>query len=214
MTKYLNLQIGAAARLAILKRDCEQWKKQYPSSQVETWRDVRFANLRSQSGLAQGLSNKEPVWYCHDGEQFRNERDSHSVTRMDHTGWFTDIDCSSTAIGIVASLPHGKFIAGYRWTENDERIYYPEIFDDENDAAHMADEHARVFAEDEQENDRIGNEASKLQDKNEQALQRLRECIVLRHNKCMDYVRDEVAELISTIRKNRDELKTTYKNYI
>ena len=94
---------------------------------------------RYQGGIGQ--------WYTHSGEQFRNERDACEVLRMRHTGWFTDNYQDDTAVGIVASLTHGRYIAGYRWTSNDERVYFDDVFTNEDDAARMADEHARVFAE-------------------------------------------------------------------
>jgi hypothetical protein len=97
--------------------------------------------------LHQGFNNQSPVWYSHQGEQFRNERDANDVLLLSHTGWFTDRYQDETAVGIIASLPHGRFIAGYRWSSNDERVYFGEIFIDETEAAQMADEHARIFAE-------------------------------------------------------------------
>jgi hypothetical protein len=77
---------------------------------------------------------------------FRDERTASEVLPLDHRGWFTDDD-DATAEGIVARLPHGRFLAGYVWHDNGERVYFPRVFDDERDAARMADEHALVFAE-------------------------------------------------------------------
>ena len=59
----------------------------------------------------------------------------------------TDSEGYDKAIGIVASLTRGRYIAGYRWTSNDERVYFDGVFTDESEAARMADEHARVFAD-------------------------------------------------------------------
>ena len=106
-------------------------------------------------GLSQGKDSAGtryecPVWYTHGGEYFRDEKDCHEViVTMRVRGWHTG-PCEGSrdvAIGIVARLPHGRFLAGYRWTANDERVYFPGLFDDECDAARMANEHARVFAE-------------------------------------------------------------------
>ena len=82
------------------------------------------------------------------GEQFRNERDADACNGgPDHSGWLTDSEGYDKAIGIVASLTHGRYIAGYRWTLNDERVYFDGVFTAESEAARMADEHARVFAD-------------------------------------------------------------------
>ena len=117
--------------------------------QAGDWRGARDWTLRSYaaaycSGINQGGAGQ---WYSHGGEQFRNERDASEVVRLGHDGWFTDSYQDETAIGIVASLPHGRFIAGYRWTSNDERVYFDDVFTDEIEAARMADKHSKVFSE-------------------------------------------------------------------
>lgn len=152
-TIYPPLTIGARARLAMFKREASQPNWARPM----TWRDVRFAKLTSHTGLDQGFDGEgracTPVWYTHDGAEFRNERfcDEVEGTRIGHRGWFTD-DCEDETVrGIVASLPHGRFIAGYLLSMNDERVYFPEVHTDESDAARMADEHARVIAESERD---------------------------------------------------------------
>lgn len=152
---YPSLAIGARARLAIFKRTAEK-----PNYWIRpmTWRDVRFAKLNSRTGLGQGANgggpSSIPVWYAHGGPLFRHERDAHEVIAMPHKGWFTDAGeygGDELAIGIVAGLPHGRFLAGYRTTMNGERVYFPEIFDSKRDAARMADEHARIIGEQESE---------------------------------------------------------------
>lgn len=120
--------------------------------------------MKNYSGyLCQGSNNGESMWFNSSGKPyFRNERDAHDVITIRHTGWFTDDMQSDMAIGIIASLPHNRFIAGYRLTMNDERVYYSEIFADEDDAARMSDEHARVIAESESEYQSKCSEAFEL----------------------------------------------------
>lgn len=147
-TTYPNLSIPAPRRLAIFRAEAAEKHWARPM----TWRDVRFATLKSSSGMGQGFDDKTPVWYCHDaGAQLRNERDCSEIVRSLPQGWYVDEWQDDTAIGIVAGLPHGRFLAGYRLTMNDERVYFGEIFDDEGDAARMADEHARIVGESESE---------------------------------------------------------------
>jgi hypothetical protein len=221
---YLDLAIGAPRRLAILRRDFDQWfvkNPHAPRERVKSWRDVRFANMRStHTGLYGGLNDGEPIWYGHCGPYFRKERFADEVVDLRHNGWYTNADSctykdgSGLARGIIGSLPHGKFIAGYWWGDNDERVYFPEIYYSEEEAARAADGHAEHFAEQTREDDEKNQEAHRLQESTERKLKRLRECLVLRHKECMSYVRLEIEQLVETIRKNRHELKTTYADYL
>ena len=69
-----------------------------------------------------------------------------------HTGWFTDDYGDSDKIrGIVILLPHGRFMAGWSMGEGMASTIEPGIFDDIDEAARMADEHARVAADNERE---------------------------------------------------------------
>lgn len=162
---FYDLKIGAPARLRNMRAEFAGHAAKYPYCpehvKPKTWRDVRTSTLakweESCCTLAQGFNGKTPVWYCHTGPQFRNERFADSIANLGHNGWYTNEDGetyrdgSGLARGIVAGLTHGRFIAGYHWGDNGERVYFLEVFTDETDAAQMADEHARVFAENEQE---------------------------------------------------------------
>ena len=142
---------GAAARLAIFRMmAADSANNLNPSTRLHPsdWRGARSYTLGSfAAAYCSGLNQGKGQWHAHMGEQFRNEFDVHSVTGFKYHAWHTNCEGSELAIGIVASLPHARFIAGYRWTSNDERVYFPEIFDDDEDSMRMADEHARVFAE-------------------------------------------------------------------
>lgn len=158
---------GTPARMAIFRMiaaDSANNRNESTRLQPGDWRGARHWTLGIYeaaycAGLDQGFNNGTSVWYTHQGEQFRNERDAADVARLSHTGWFSDSHQDETAIGIVASLTHGRFIAGYRWTSNGERVYFGDVFTDEEDAARMADEHARVFAE----NCRDGEDAEEIE---------------------------------------------------
>lgn len=210
---------GTSARLAILRMIAADSANNFNHAtrlQPGDWRGARRYTLKSYAGAyCSGIRQGSGQWYSHGGEQFRNERDAHDCEGgPDHTGWYTDVHQHETAIGIVASLTHGRFISGYRWTGNDERVYFPEVFTDESDAARMADGHARVFAESVKEDSERFDAAQKLEIDTEDAMQRLRECLVLRHTAGMPRVKDEISELLETIRCNRETLRTEYANYI
>lgn len=211
---YPALARGAANRLAHFKREAllPRW------ANPVTWRNVRFATLKSHTGMSQGFNgtgvNKMFVWYCHHGEQLRNERDSHVVNTRLVRGWYTDTRQEETAIGIVAGLPHGRFIAGYRFSDHEERVYFPEIYTDESDAAHAGDSHAETIADIARDNCEITDAACALESDIETALIRLRECLAMRHyKKCLSYVKDEITTLLESIRQKRETLHTDFAGY-
>lgn len=180
-------------------------------------------HARKPADLDEGFNYKTPVLYTfHDqfGEQF-----AHEIVRMDHTGWFTNEhgetyrDGGGLARGIVASFdprpgfPNGWFIAGYHCGDNDERVWFLDVFDSAEDAARMADVHARVFAEAQREYNAKWNKAREIETDIELDKHRLIECIALRHKKCMGYVRDEITRLIESIREKRETLRVEYADY-
>ena len=159
----------------------------------------------------QGFKGKTPIWYfMSEPAPFRRITPAHDFSQIKHTGWFCDEFCDEKAFGIVASLSHGRFIAGYELANNGERVFFDGLYTDEHDCALMADEHARVIAKAEFEYNVRFNEAQKLESIVENSFARLRECLALRHRACMAYVRDEAIELIATIRTARDTLATDY----
>ena len=224
VAKYFNLNISAPKRLAMLRADFESHATRYPYcpeyAKPKSWRDLRGTTHKGlaaygSQGLHQGQNDGGPIWYSHGAAYFRGEKEAHKWddVRISHTGWYSDADYDEKVVGIVGLLPHGRFIAGYYWSSNGERVYYPEVFDSVRDAAHAADEHARRYAEDCREDDEGSKEYARVETGIEDKLQRLRECMALRHKACMHYVRDEIKTLIEAVRKNRERLSTELKEY-
>lgn len=215
---------GTRARLAILRMiAADSAKNANPHTRLEgahEWRKARSYTLGNYqvaycSDLNSGFEGegftRSAVWYSHTGPNFRDEMYCHEVEgEIDHTGWFTDTFQDSMARGIVARLTHGRFIAGYEWDSNGERVYFDAVHDNERDAALMADEHARVFAESAREHDEKYQAAKKIEENIEGAFVRLRECLALRHKKCMSYIRDEALTRVNEIRHLREQLSTEY----
>lgn len=226
--EYLNLNIGVRGRMGALKRAADKLNanrnRAFPDK-VYTWRDVRYSGFHNAAygcvTLTRGFNTDEcgrkiPIYYTNCGQQFPRESYAdeimgyHGQKLIDHTGWYTDIVCSETARGIVVALPHGRFLAGYEWSGNGERVYYPEIYDCEQDAVYAADGHAESFARREREYDEKFNAAMKLEYEKEEKINRLRECLALRNNPCFTHLRNEAADLIKRIREIRETLKTEY----
>ncbi|MNK49865.1 hypothetical protein D3C87_687300 [compost metagenome] len=215
--QYLQLNKGGAmARLSILKmQTSEHNDKRPPSTRRASWRKAReygFDNWAdAYAAMHRGTdTDGANVWVTHCGEYFRDEQDAHDVLRDLHRGWFTDTMQDEKAIGIIARLPHGRFLAGYRWTSNDERVYFGDVHTDADEAAHAADGHAEAFAEMAREDAERWDEARDLETAIEDSLMRLRECIALRHRECMFYIRDEARECIELIRTNRERLSREF----
>ena len=210
---------GARARLAILRMIAADSVNNFnPQTRLNPgdWKGARHYTLGNWEGAyISGLHQGSEGWYTHGGEQFRGERDASSILGGHRaSGYYTDTDYNEKAIGVIGRLSHGRYIAGYRWTSNDERVYYPQVFDDEDDAARMADEHASVFAQSAYEDAQRWDEARKIEIDIEDALTRLRECFTLRHDVRMHYVRDEARELCETIRTMREQLTDDYADYL
>ena len=230
---------GSPQRLAILRAAAlNSANNANPQTRLQPgdWRGARHYTLRNYENaygvLSAGRNGADPIWFAHTGEYFRHERDAHTIARLDHTGWYTDDTQDEAAIGIVASLPHGRFLAGYRLTMNDERVYFGHVHDNERDAAHLADEHARVIAEREREYAEHYAAAQRLADRIEEAESKLDELraehtgeIVAREfathqstrdtaSACAAVIRREVADLIASIRDWRDTLATEYRGVL
>lgn len=217
--RYFDLTIPAARRLQMMRDALAKHPTKYPHCpehvKPRTWRDIRAYTHGSWAaafiyGLHGGLNigrtkNDERVYYTHGGPYFRNEQFADDVdgSYIRHRGWFTDVDRNSVVRGIVASLPHGRFLAGTYWDDNGERVYYAETFNDEVDAARMADEHARIFGEhaveDSERYERFARLENELQDKCDD----IREYIKARN--VSEYMREKLRDMIEELRTIRAE---------
>lgn len=216
--QYFDLSIPASRRLAMMRGDFAAHSTKYPRcpeyAKPTDWRKVRGYTHGSWEAafctLDQGLQDGTPIWYCHTGPVFRNERDAHEIICNRHKGWYTDTDCSDTAIGIVGSLSHGRFITGYRWTSNDERVYFPEVFTDESDAARMADEHARVFADNALDDSERFNAMRDAECAADDALAQFETAYADRHESGS---MDDAREALQALRDARETLRDATKAY-
>lgn len=216
---YLNLAIRAPRRLEYLRSLARHhasgdWRAARTTGYDDLWMSTLCAG-------SQGEGNRRvKIWTSVDGgpyfkrQCFADECESAPRDVRMHKGWYTDgADMSATARGVVARLPHGRFLAGYYWSENGEYVYAADVYEEEREAILAADSMAQRFGEEESDYQTRWREAENLRDKIKDQLKRLRECLVLRHEKCMQYTREEIHEIVQSIRKNRDVLATEYKQF-
>lgn len=222
--EYFDLNVPAPKRLDKMRHDVLEHAKRYPNCPQYlvpmSWRDIRGTTHDAWEGyvgnLCQGRNGDKSIWYTTSGPFFDREcfvdelRNECGYVSIDHQGWFADEGCSRTIRGLIVRLSHGRYMAGTYSNDNDERVYYPQVFDCEQAAACAADEYARVAATEEREWDAHQIEALACQDEHEQTLARLRECLALRNNPCFTHLRDEVQDLVETLRDTREKLKTEY----
>lgn len=186
---------------------------------------MRKHALEGAETIDSGKQDGDPVFYYF-GELLPEQYCDEVSRGIKHTGWFTNAysetfsDGSGKARGIVVTLParpgfpDGVFLAGYYWGDNGERVVWPECFTDEDDCARTADGYAETFADKEREYNIKWQDARDVEDENETAFKRLRECIALRNRACMDYIRDEIHTLCETIRTNRARLSGEFADYV
>jgi hypothetical protein len=207
--RFFNLSIPAPKRLQMMREAFANHGAKYPRcpeyAKPKTWRDVRAYGLHTWESAFCTLDQAPGQWYAHTGEQFRREcfADEMPDSPIDHRGWHTMAngdtfkDGTGLARGIVARLPHGRFIAGYFWGDNGERVYFPEVHTCPRDAARAADSHAESFAESAREDserfDRMQDAESAVQD----AIGKLRDTWALRRKgrRTSDRVRDAIEAL-------------------
>jgi hypothetical protein len=166
-----------------------------------------------------GMNGDKPVFYAHEYLGDLDELTASAASGVRFHGWYADSHQHNIIMGMVFCLParpgfpDGVYLAGYVVEDNDERVIYPECFDNTRDCAHMADEHARVAAAQAKEDADMFDQCVELEGKVEQWHARLRECIALRHRTCMTYVRAEARELIEKIRTGNERLRTEFANW-
>lgn len=156
--RFFNLSIPAPQRLAMMRAAFAAHPTKYPNCpehvKPRSWREIRGWTLRNYAAAfataSAGFNNSRPVVYWHAGKPpVRSIKDASDVIDLRHTGWYADNEGDQgLVIGIVGQLSHGRYLSGYRWTDNDEQLLFTdEVFDSPEDAARSADHEAERYAE-------------------------------------------------------------------
>lgn len=199
---------GVRARMAILRMiACDSVNNFNKSTRLQPgdWKAARHWGLESYDRAYGLFSQGCTGWHSHFGEYFRSERECSE-------GWYTDVDCSETAIGIIGRLSHGRFIAGYRWTSNNERAYFPEVFSDEYDAVNAANEHAHVFAEEARDDSQRFVDMTLAELDVELKTAEVEKAVALRHRAKFGGF-DRVRRCIDELRESRETLADAVRAY-
>ena len=114
------------------------------------------------------------------------------LANLRHTGWFTDDDFQDdTMRGVVCALParngERRLVAGYEYNGGDDKgatLFFDTLYDDAEDAARMADEHARVAAESEREYQAEERAKAEAEEAEEERLNNLADCHPPLHVEC------------------------------
>lgn len=157
--KYFDLSISAPKRLAMMRKDFAAHPTRYPNCpehfKPNDWKSVRGSTLKSYRGYF-GLAsvNASGEVYSFDAQSLpvRELLNAHDILDNGTTGYYAD--CAGfgdmgAVIGRVARLSHGRFIVGHEWTDNGEISLFPNegIFTNEREAARRADSLADTYAE-------------------------------------------------------------------
>ena len=237
--RYFDLSIPAAHRLAMMREDFATHSARYPhcpeSVKPATWRDVRGTTHKGCAdyfGLASHGWNPGPcntrvsVLTSFDAASLpvRSVKFADDVARaigsrmIDHQGWFADSEgCGDRGVirGIVAALPHGRFIAGYHWSDNGEYVLFlNDVYSGEDAArecARAADGHAESYAETCRDDDAKYCAMQDAESDTEEKAEALRDAWALRRQGRRDS--DDVREAIEELREARETLKTATMEY-
>lgn len=224
--EYLDLKTPARLRLNMLRFNLQRLKVVNPHTDADSWRRVRYANLRSggsgadlDAGINTERGTEYPVWYtfANDGGMERVDA-VHDVMRkldrrFDHTGWYADPDGDNTYVGHVAKLPHGRYLAGYLMKDNGEWVWFQKLYDDLEEAARAADGHAEYSAEEERKYQTRWREARDIEDEIEEHEKEAKKCYALRHHPRLgEEARGELADLFEKVRNKRQRLADDYKD--
>lgn len=228
--RYFNLSIRAPARLALMRKVSADWRKERAYGMHSYADAFGLASLGFNTGPR---GARIPVITSFDRESMpvRDIRFADDVDRsINHKGWFADCDGygdRGLVRGIVARLPHGRFLSGYHWSDNGEYVLFiGEVFTDEHEAARDADGEAERYAEELRDDDArfmAMNDAESLCESKETDLHdawdeyRAAWCAFLadpmRHAKTARKARELVIELISDLRATRREFESARDAY-
>ena len=206
MLAYFDISTPAPVRLAAMRA---------VAGPSRTWRDARhwtLANYQAAHCTMHGTAGGEH--YTHTGPYFPGREkwaDDVAPRAIAHRGWFTDGEQQDTARGFVVQLPHGRYMAGFYWSSNGERVYLPGAYDCERTAAYAADSAAERFAEAQSADSERFDAMTKAESHAESVTDDVRHAWEVRH--ASDYWREHCRNCIAELRAARANLQRATDAY-
>ena len=121
-----------------------------PALLRKKWAGRKFVGEYHHAPTPNGIRGRG-FYLDSDGQPFTRWKWADDVVKLRHTGYFCDLHADQTIRGIVAILPHNRFLAGWSMGENMASGVDGSIYDTPEDAAHAADSMAEYAAERERE---------------------------------------------------------------
>jgi hypothetical protein len=189
-----------------------------------TWQAAREKmHAPDVSALSPGFNSKDygvredryPVMVTHSGPQFRAEQWADECEEagrtVEHSGWYSDADCSRTLRAFVFRLSRGRWGCGYADSDSGERVYLLEVHPDARSAARSADHEAQHYAEEEKEHNERWHAAQDLRDKIKESLYEIGRLFALRnHPRYGHDSRLDLMEEAQEVRNARAKLANDY----
>ena len=213
MRTFDPLATGASVRLRALKTEAARVSAlpHRKNSQALTWRDVRYSKLSDASECGGGCNTRRgrrvPV-LCAFSARALPVRHVEKLNK----GWYADDHGVESVWPIVASLPHGNYLAGYVLEDAGEHVLMLEsLHDCRDDAVRDAKAEAQYVAEImRDDSERFGRMIDA-----ENKCQELREELqgMLPGRNASKYIRVSVRHLIDNLRSARKDLLEATQAY-
>jgi hypothetical protein len=129
---------------------------------------------------------------------------------INHTGWFCDPHQAEQCRGTVGTISHGRFLAGYELMDSGAKCFFARVYGDAVEAAHAADEEARIYAEKEYEYNEAWNEGGELRGIIEEKKEDICGYWPARHH---PRVRADIDSIIGDIRAFEKELSALVRRH-
>ena len=122
-----------------------------PALLRKKWAGRKFVGEYSHAPTPNGIRGRG-FYLDNAGQPFTRWKWADDVINLRHiTGYFCDLHADQTIRGIVAILPHNRFLAGWSMGEGMASEVDGSIYDTPEDAAYAADSMAEYVAERERE---------------------------------------------------------------
>ena len=213
MRTFDPLATGASVRLRALKTEAARVSAlpHRKNSQALTWRDVRYSTLSDASECGGGCNTRRgrrvPVLSAFSARALPVRH----VEKL-NKGWYADDHGVESVWPIVASLPHGSYLAGYVLKDAGEHVLLLESLHDcredaVKDAKAEAEYVAEIMREDSERFERMNDAENKCQE----LCKELQGMIAGRN--ASKYIRIRVRHLIDNLRSARKELLEATQAY-